>query len=97
MNQKIREQVRQISSADRDNIYGIRSHHGELYMGRDPITVKTDNNELKYSIRDKTFSVTPGLTDLLIMHNPQTYTNQDLDVYKDMLIYTNAQGLTTVE
>lgn len=88
--QKIREQVKQISSADKDHVYGIRSHHGELYMGKDPFTVKTDNNELKYSIGSKKFPVTPGLTDLLLLSNPQIYSNQDLDTYKDMLIHTNA-------
>lgn len=88
--QKIREQVKQISSADKDNVYGIRSHHGELYMGKEPIKIKTDNNELKYSVGNKTFTVTPGLTDLLLMNNPQVYSNQDLERYKDMLIHTNA-------
>lgn len=90
VDQKIREQVKQISSAEKDNVYGIRSHHGELYMGKEPIKVKTDNDGLKYSIRDKTFTVTPGLTDLLLMNNPQIYSNEDLDKYKDMLTYTNA-------
>lgn len=88
--QKIREQVKQISSADKDNVYGIRSHDGELYMGKDPIRIKSDNNQMNYYIKNKKFPVTPGLSDLLLMNNPPFYTNQDLKTYKDMLTLTNA-------
>lgn len=87
---QIREQAKQISSADKDNIYGIRSHHGDLFMGKERITVTTDNDELKYVIRNKKFPVTNGLTDLLLQSDPQFYTKQDLETYKDMLTYTSA-------
>lgn len=87
---QIREQAKQISSADKDNIYGIRLHHGDLFMGKEPIKFTKDNDELKYLIGNKKFTVTNGLTDLLIGSNPQFYSNQDLETYKDMLTYTSA-------
>lgn len=88
--QIIQEQVKQINSADKDNVYGIRMHHGELYMGKAPIKLRTENSQVNYSIKNKNFPVTSGLTELLLRHNPQLYSNQDLETYKNMLTYTSA-------
>lgn len=88
--QKIHEHSKQYSSADKDNVFGIRTQHGELYMGKHPITVKTDDDQMSYFVKNKKFPVTTGLSDLLLMNNPPYYTNQDLDTYKDMLTLTSA-------
>lgn len=72
--------------------YGLRTHNGELTMGNDTVTIKDDKKSAnyRYCIRTKTFTVTPGLTSLLLETNPKYYTEKDLKNYKDMLQYTNA-------
>lgn len=72
--------------------YGLRTHNGQLTMGNDKVTIKGDKNgaSYKYCIRTKNFTVTPGLTSLLLEVNPKYYTEKDLKMYKDMLLYTNA-------
>lgn len=87
---RIHEQAKQINSAEADHIYGIRLNHGEYYMGRAPIKVEKDNEQLYFVVKNKKFPVTSGLTDLLLMSNPQNYTSDDLETYRDMLELTNA-------
>lgn len=88
---QIHDKVKQISSANKDDVYGIRqSHNGELVMGKDPVKIRTVNSEMRYCIKNKQFPSTPGLTDLLLQKNPKNYNEHDLDTYKEMLMYTNA-------
>lgn len=87
---KIQNEAKQISSAKKDNIYGIRTQHGEMYMGKEPVRVKQVNSQMKYCIRKKQFPLTRGLTDLLLMNNPKYYTEKDLQTYKEMLQVTSA-------
>lgn len=88
--QKIYKKVKSASKTQQDNIYGIRSQHGELYMGKEPIQVKEIDSQMKYCIRRKKFPLTPGLTDLLLLNNPKYYTDKDLQAYKEMLIISSA-------
>lgn len=74
-----------------DNIYGLRTHYGELYLGRVPIKTGTYGNSTYYLIKTKSFKVTPGLTNLFLMKNPKNYNRNDLETYKEMLLLTHAQ------
>lgn len=87
---QIYNKVKQNSAARENSVYGIRSHHGELYMGKEPVTVKEVNSQIKYCIRRKQFAATPGLTDLLLLNNPKQYSDKDLQSYKEMLQLTAA-------
>lgn len=73
-----------------DNIYGFRTHYGELYLGRVPIKTTTNGNSTYYLIKTKSFKVTPGLTNLLLMKNPKNYNRNDLETYREMLLLTHA-------
>lgn len=87
--EQIKENLKIISSAAQDNNYGFRSFHGNLYMGKDPVYVKTVNKQNLYSIKKQHWPVTPGLTNLLLSNNPKYYTEKDLDLYKEMILATN--------
>lgn len=75
-----------------DSIYGLRTYNGELKLGNDKVFIRDDKNGASYNfcIRTKKFTVTPGLTSLLLEANPKYYTEKDLKQYHDMLHYTNA-------
>lgn len=88
--EQIKENVKTIPTAAQDKNYGFRTHNGDLYMGTEPVYVKTVNNENLYSIRKQQWPVTPGLTNLLLSTNPKYYTHKDLDAYREMLLSTNA-------
>lgn len=87
--EQIEENLKIISSAAQDNNYGFRSFHGNLYMGKDPVYVKTVNKEILYSIKKQHWPVTHGLTNLLLSNNPKYYTEKELDLYKEMILATN--------
>lgn len=86
----IKKKASQSGSPLIDNTYGFRYKNGQLRLGNEPVFVKNGSNGLTYSIRKKNFDITPGLTDLLLLKNPTKYTEADLNVYKDMLVYTSA-------
>jgi len=71
-----------------DRKYGIRSDGNRWLLGDSPIAIKND----KIIIKKKTFQGTPGLYELLFLVHPHknSYSANDLAVYKEMLETTNA-------
>lgn len=87
----IKKQAQQTDSPKIDSTYGFRYKNGDLRLGNQVVyTREDDNGDLVYSIKQKNFPVTHGLTDLLLMNDPRRYTDQDLKTYKNMLLLTNA-------
>lgn len=87
---RLHEEVKRLSSSKEDDIYGFRSYRGDLYMGKEPVTIKSINSQMNYSIGRRVYPVTRGLTDLLLMKNPKDYSDKDLENYKNMLVYSSA-------
>lgn len=87
---RIGELTKEITIPSNDHIYGLRTQHGDLYMGKSPVSMKKVNNQFVYCIKNQEFPATPGLTDLLLLTNPKSYTGKDLSTYKEMLTTTNA-------
>lgn len=90
--QNLIQSIRALRSPHLESQYGLRTQSGELTLGNEKVTIKDDKNNAnyKYSIGTKLYTVTPGLTSLLLEDNPKYYTDKDLKTYKDMLLYTNA-------
>ena len=86
----IHKKAKRMSSAKKDDVYGLRTHKGDLYMGKEPVLIKTVGSQMNYSIGRRLYPVTRGLTDLLLTKNPKHYSDQDLETYKQMLVYTSA-------
>lgn len=80
------EKVRDADSA----LYGFQFTNGKLLMGRDAVRVKDGKAGTNYHIKNRKFSITHGLTELLLSNNPKGYTGDDLNTYKKMLEYTSA-------
>jgi hypothetical protein len=78
-----------------DRKYGIRSDGNRWVLGDSPIAIKND----KIIIKGKTFQGTPGLYELLFLIEPHenSYNEDDLVVYKEMLETTNAHRQGYVE
>ena len=74
-----------------DKTFGIRSEHGQFYIGTSPITIH-DND---ITVGDNTYFGTPGLWELLTMSDPDEsiYTDSDLRDYGDILDETNAMRM----
>lgn len=76
--------------------YGVRNEGDKLMIGNAPITLNTigDNfNRLSLlTMSDKSYEVTPGLSELLFQSKPNIdlITEKDKLTYKDILIHTNA-------
>lgn len=68
--------------------YGLRYEDEQLLLGKSKVRVSNNN----YVVDGKSFSITPGLTELLLRNNPdlEQYNNNDLKVYKQMLTHTSA-------
>lgn len=79
-----------ISSKDIDSKYGIRydAVADSLKIGNTNISIDGDNLFLK----DKTHHLTPGLYKLIVLRDPKSdmYTENDLEVYGEILSNTNA-------
>jgi hypothetical protein len=69
-------------------VYGIRSDGKRWLMGDSPISVEND----KIKIKGKVFQGSQGLYELLFMKSPNEkfYNKNDLDIYKEMVLLTNA-------
>lgn len=88
--ENIIQHAKNIDVQNKDQIYGLRQQHNGLYLGKEKVSVKSIDSKLKYCIRKKEFTVTPGLTDLLLTNQPKYYNHEDLNTYKQMLVYTSA-------
>lgn len=65
--------------------YGLRFENGYV-IGDTPVLYRKN----KVTLQGKDFVVTDGLHELLVKRIPQHYTAEDLAIYKDILILTNA-------
>lgn len=71
-----------------DTIYGIRRYRQSYMIGKN--VVKFDSGNLK--VKKQSFTLTDGLKDLLFMKEPSGYSENDLNVYKDILNLTKFSG-----
>jgi hypothetical protein len=71
-----------------DRVYGIRSDGKRWLLGDSPISVEND----KIIIKGKTFQGSLGLYELLFLKSPNEnfYNANDLAIYKEMVLLTNA-------
>lgn len=76
--------------------FGIRSSSKQLMMGNEPVTfteIGTGDNKINIAIiGDKKYEITPGIKELLLRKNPNCniVAEQDMLVYKDILVNTHA-------
>lgn len=76
-----------LQSKDLDKIYGPKEHsNGSVVLGGKEIKFEQD----ALIIRDRVYPFTRGLINLLFFKHPATYTGDDLEMYKQMLIQTSA-------
>jgi hypothetical protein len=69
-----------------DTTFGIYNKGGKFTIGNMP--VQFENNDL--IIGDSRYTGTPGLWELIVNKNPTQYTDDDKNVYEDILVKTNA-------
>lgn len=84
---KVPVRTKPLSSTDLSHRhYTVQKIDGELYLGGNNLTIK--NNAIV--IKNKKFTSTPGLLELLLKRNPLKYDPNDLNLYKIILQFTNA-------
>ena len=73
---------------NRDPDFGITKKGKDHYIGKEHVIIKDNNIFLpKFG---ETFIGTDGLWELLTSKNPQNFTNEDEDMYEDLMVMTNA-------
>src|SRR5436190_22153223 len=70
---------------DADHTYGIRYDNAAYKIGKKVIEIK--NNDI--IIDDTPYKGTQGLWELITLKKPKEYTQDDLDMYKTILLQTN--------
>ena len=75
-----------IPNPDKD--FGISKKGKDHYIGKEHIIIK-DNNIFLPKLGEE-FIGTDGLWELLTSKNPQNFTDEDYDMYEDLMIITNA-------
>ena len=75
-----------IPNPDKD--FGITKKGKDHYIGKEHVIVK-DNNIFLPKLGER-FIGTDGLWELLTSKNPQNFTDEDEDMYEDLMIMTNA-------
>lgn len=75
-----------------DTLYGFRVVDNRLLLGDAVVKVKGEDPNLTYEVNGRQFPITPGLTHLLLETVPRqdSYNDNDLEIYKDMIVHTNA-------
>ena len=75
-------------SSDKDKLYGPSNinNDGNIILGNKEINFNEDNI---LSFEGNSYSLTPGLEELIFSKNPKLYTPQDLITYKQILIQTS--------
>ena len=71
-----------------DKTFGIRKEKSHHYIGSKHVIIK-DNNIIIKDIGE-IFEGTIGLWELITSKNPQNFTDEDINKYKDLMIMTNA-------
>ena len=77
-----------LNSPNPDKDFGITKKGKDHYIGKEHVIVK-DNNIFLPKLGEK-FIGTDGLWELLTSKNPQNFTDEDQDMYEDLMIMTNA-------
>ena len=73
---------------NRDEDFGISKKGKDHYIGKEHVVIK-DNNIFLPKFGEK-FIGTDGLWELLTSKNPQNFTDEDYDMYEDLMIMTDA-------
>ena len=73
---------------NRDPDFGIIKKGRDRFIGKEHVIIK-DNNIFLPKLGE-TFIGTDGLWELLTSKNPQNFTDEDEDMYEDLMIMTNA-------
>ena len=71
-----------------DKTFGVHLKEGELFLGKDPITI--DDNDI--IIGDKTYHGTVGLWELITKNDPDEtlYNDEDVKNYREIVLDTRA-------
>ena len=75
-----------IPNPDRD--FGISKRGKDHYIGKEHVIIK--NNNIFLPKLGEEFIGTDGLWELLTSKNPQNFTDEDYNMYEDLMIMTNA-------
>ena len=73
---------------NRDPDFGITKKGRDHFIGKEHVIIK-DNNIFLPKLGEE-FIGTDGLWELLTSKNPQNFTNEDEDMYEDLMVMTNA-------
>ena len=73
---------------NRDPDFGITKKGRDHFIGKEHVIIK-DNNIFLPKFGEE-FIGTDGLWELLTSKNPQNFTNEDYDMYEDLMVMTNA-------
>ena len=68
-----------------DRTFGIHKKNGKYHIGNKPITIKGNN----IIIEDEEYEGTKGLWDLIILKDPDNYTEDDYLNYINLLVQSN--------
>ena len=77
-----------LNSPNPDKDFGITKKGKDHYIGKEHVIIK-DNNIFLPKLGEE-FIGTDGLWELLTSKNPQNFTDEDQDMYEDLMIMTNA-------
>ena len=77
-----------LNTPNPDKDFGITKKGKDHYIGKEHVIIK-DNNIFLPKLGEK-FIGTDGLWELLTSKNPQNFTDEDHDMYEDLMIITNA-------
>ncbi|XP_058985527.1 uncharacterized protein LOC131805847 [Musca domestica] len=73
-----------------DVVYGPhKDNNGEWRFGDQPLKISNE----KIMIGNKNWALTPGLFELLFYQDPKNYDHTELDIYKTILLDTNAHKI----
>ena len=77
-----------LNRPNRDTDFGIRKESGHHYIGKYHVIIENDDIIIP-KINEK-FDATPGLWELITSKNPENFTNEDYNMYEDLMIMTDA-------
>ena len=69
-----------------DLAFGLYAQQGKFKIGNKEVNI--EDNDIK--VDDIIFEGTPGFWELITSKNPENYTGEDLDKYRQLLLLTNA-------
>ena len=73
---------------NRDPDFGITKKGRDHFIGKEHVIIK--DNDIFLPKFNETFIGTDGLWELLTSKNPKKFTNEDEDMYEDLMVMTNA-------